>query len=148
MIIKRPMLSTDCRALSRLTKMMKSDPVSECDLTWHIGQKNVSGILYEHEIEGVAHPVAFVTWARRAKAKDLLITSFACHLEYDGGKLYPMLLGHVMRRLSPKYSAVTLEINADEKELVDALFSMGFTSVHSTVFSGKNWIEFSYGVRV
>ena len=143
--IKRPILQSDCQALGHIAKH-DDKTLTPFVLQYMLRRKMTSGILYEHEIDGVAHPVAFMVYTRRPSHRDVLVNSIHCHLEYCGGELYPMLLGVLMRKLTPKYSSITIEVNAKQQDLIDALEKMRFGLRNESTWSSGVYLEFSYGI--
>lgn len=143
--LKRPILSGDCLALAQISRMC-GDTITPIEMQWHIKHKKIETLLYEHEIDGVAHPIAFATWSRKDRQRAIMIQTLFCHLEYDGAVMYQLLLGHIMRLVTPRHRFVILEgVESDDTELIEAANGLGFWCVGSTVFDGKTWLEFQYG---
>ena len=146
--LKRPILSTDCLALAKIARLSGDKTVTPIQLQWWIKQKRVQGLLYEHEIDGVAHPIAWCGWHRDQHERALMVDMIFCHLDYDAVLHYQMLLGHIMRQVSPKYPMVILEgVEATNDDLIQALLGLGFWNVASSVLSNQTWLEFRYGVQ-
>ena len=146
--LKRPILSGDCLALAHITRMC-GDTITPIEMQWHIKHKHIESLLYEHEIDGVAHPIAFATWIRKDRERAIFIQTMFCHLEYDGVAMYENLLSHAMRLVTPRHRFVILEgVESDDSELIEAANNLGFWNTGSTVFNGKTWLEFRYGVEV
>lgn len=145
--LKRPILSSDCFSLACITRM-NGDTITPIEMRFHICDKHVESLLYEHEIEGVAHPIAFATWGRSNKEQAIFIKTLFCHLEYDGTVLYQLLLGHIMRLVTPRHRFIILEgVESDDCELIEACHGLGFWNTGSTVFNGKTWLEFRWGMQ-
>ena len=145
--LKRPILSTDCLALAKIARLSGDRSVTPIMLQWWIKQKQVDGILFEHEIDSVAHPIAWCIYRRSQRERAFMVDAIYCHIEYDGSILYQMLLGHVMRLVSPKYPMVILEgVEATNDDLIQALHGLGFWNVASSVLSNQTWLEFRYGI--
>lgn len=146
--LKRPILSGDCLALANITRMC-GDTITSIEMQFHVRDKRIQSLLYEHEIEGVAHPIAFCTWGRCNKNEAIFIKTLFCHLEYDGAVLYQLLLAHVMQLVTPRHRCVIVEgVEVDDTELIEACQGLGFWNTGSTVFNGKTWLEFRYGADV
>ena len=143
--LKRPILRSDCQALCYIAKH-DDRTLTPMVLQYMMRQKRTSGILYEHEIDGVAHPIAFMVYTRRPAHRDILVNTIHCHLEYCGGELYPLLLGVLMRRLTPKYSSIAIEVNAKQEELVQAVQQMRFALRDTKTWNSGTFLEFSYGI--
>ena len=143
--LKRPILRSDCQALCHIAKH-DDKTLTPMVLEYMMRQKRTNGILYEHEIDGVAHPIAFMVYTRRPAHRDILVNTIHCHLEYCGGELYPLLLGVLMRRLTPKYSSIAIEFNAKQAELVHAVQQMRFALRDTKTLNSGTFLEFSYGI--
>lgn len=146
--LKRPILAADCLALARIARLCGDKSITPIELQWHIKNTKAQSLLYEHEIDGVAHPVAWCLYEKSRRHRTLLTGPMFCHLEYDGTILYQLMLGHIMRLVSPKYPTVTLDgIESTNAELIQAATGLGFWNVANTVCGGKTWLEFRYGVE-
>lgn len=146
--LKRPILSGDCLALANITRMC-GDTITPVEMQFHIRDKRIESLLYEHEIEGVAHPIAFTTWNRNNREQAIIIQTIYCHLEYDGAVMYQLLLAHVMRLVTPRHRFVLLEgVEQDDSELIEAANGLGFWNTGSTVCGKQTWLEFRYGADV
>jgi len=144
--IKRPILSTDCLALARIARLAGDDTVTPTELRWWIKQRRVSGILYEHEIDGAAHPIAWCVYQRNKHERAIMVDIMYCHLEYDAVMLYQLMTGHIMRLTTPRYPLVIFEgVESTDEDLIQALHGLGFWNVASTVCGSQSWLEFRYG---
>ncbi len=144
--IKRPILSADCLELAKIARLAGDRTVTPIELRWWIRKKNVQGILYEHEINGVAHPVAWCVYQRNSRERALMVEIIHCHLEYDAVTFYQLMAGHIMRQTSPKYPLVIFEgVESTDADLIQALHGLGFWNVSSTVCGNKTWLQFRYG---
>ena len=146
--LKRPILSTDCLALAKIARLSGDKTVTPIELQWWIKQKRVQGLLYEHEVDGVAHPIAWCVYQRNQRERAFMVDIIHCHIEYDAVMLYQLLVGHIMRQVSPKYPLVIFEgVEATNDDLIQALLGLGFWNVASSVCREQTWLEFRYGVR-
>lgn len=145
--LKRPILAGDCFSLACITRM-SGDIITPIEMQFHIRDKRTETLLYEHEIDGVAHPIAFATWSRNNREQAIVLQTIYCHLEYDGVVLYQLLLGHIMRLVTPRHRFVILEgVESDDTELIEAANGIGFWNTGSTVCGKQTWLEFRWGMQ-
>ena len=148
MKIKRKILTSDCVALSRIARLRGDKSICPPVLQGMLVPSATQGILYEHEIEGVAHPIAFCVWTKSKRNACLSVNAIHHHIEYDGVVLCQMMLGHIMRTLSPTYSSLVLDVDINDDELIAACHGMGFTNDSQVACAAGTWLEFRYGIRV
>lgn len=147
--ISRPILDADCAALARMARLSGDKTISPTWLHWVTGKPHTQSMLYEHEIDGVAHPIAWCLWGKEKAMRSINIGPMICHLEYDGHVLYQLMLGHIIRTTSPMYPSVLLEgVRADNDELTIAAQGIGFCCESSSVINGVAYLNFRFGVEV
>lgn len=147
--LKRPILQADCLALARMARLSGDKTITPTWLQWITGKKNTQSLLYEHEIEGVAHPIAWCLWAKEKESYAIVIGPMICHLEYDGHVLYQLMLCHIIRETSPMYPLVMLEgVQSTNDDLIVAAHGIGFYCESSTVVNSVSYLNFRYGADV